>query len=97
MTLAPPVTMLKVVGIDLTSVGRIQVQPEQDIVIALEDDAAQRYRKLIVNDGKIAGAILLGYPEDAPGVIAALKQQVDVTAHMNELRAGDWQSLSQLA
>ncbi|MBK8046905.1 MAG: FAD-dependent oxidoreductase [Anaerolineales bacterium] len=96
-TETPPVTLLKVVGIDLTSVGRIQVQPEQDAVIALEDGEAQRYRKLIVNGGKIAGAILLGYPEDAPGVIAALKQQVDVSMQMDELRVGDWQFLSQLA
>ncbi|MCB0054942.1 MAG: hypothetical protein KDE24_35935, partial [Caldilinea sp.] len=50
-----------------------------DTVIALEESARHHYRKLIIRDGKIAGAILLGYPLEAPGVAAAVKQELDIT------------------
>lgn len=91
-----PVTMLKVAGIDITSIGRISVEPE-DTVIALEESAGHHYRKLIIRDGKIAGAILLGYPLEAPGVAAAVKQELDVTPWLDDLRRGDWDALAALA
>ncbi len=98
-TESPPVTMLKVVGIDITSIGRIDAQTgaNQELVIALEESSQHRYRKLIVADGKIVGAILLGYPLEAPGVTAAIKQQMNVTTHLTALQAGDWQVFSTLA
>jgi hypothetical protein len=49
-TRTPPVTMLKVVGIDVTSIGRIDPQLDDEIVIALEERAEHRYRKLIIAD-----------------------------------------------
>lgn len=94
---APPVTMLKVVGVDLTSMGRIHPQSDGEMVIALEDSVEQRYRKLIIADGKIVGAILLGYPQVAPGVTAAVKAQTDITPYLTALQAGDWEALSALA
>jgi nitrite reductase (NADH) large subunit len=92
-TETPPVTMLKVVGIDVTSIGRIDAESDQERVIALEERAEYRYRKLIIADGKIVGAILLGHPLEAPGVTAAVKQQIDVTPYLAALQAGDWQAL----
>ncbi|MCW5845450.1 MAG: FAD-dependent oxidoreductase [Caldilinea sp.] len=91
-----PVTMLKVVGIDITSIGRIAVEAG-DTVIALEESARHHYRKLIIRDGKIAGAILLGYPLEAPGVAAAVKQELDITPLLDDLRRGDWDELAALA
>ncbi|MGB0386278.1 MAG: FAD-dependent oxidoreductase [Ardenticatenaceae bacterium] len=92
-----PVTMLKVAGIDLTSIGRFNPDSKQEEVIALEDIANQRYRKLVIAKGKIAGAILLGYPRDAPGVTEAIKTGFNVTPYLNDLRAGDWKVLADLA
>jgi NADPH-dependent 2,4-dienoyl-CoA reductase/sulfur reductase-like enzyme/ferredoxin len=94
---APPVTMLKVVGIDLTSVGRIEPLGDGETVIALEESAQHRYRKLILSQGKIVGAILLGYPLEAPGVTAAVREQTDVTPHIAALQTGDWEALQALA
>ena len=56
-----PVTILKVVGIELTSIGRFEPERPDEEVIVLEDEPAARYRKLVIADGRIAGAILLGY------------------------------------
>ena len=41
-----PVTALKVVGVELTSVGQFEPRGPQDMVIALEDTANRHYRKL---------------------------------------------------
>ena len=56
-----PVTILKVVGIELTSMGRFEPEGPREEVIALEDESEGRYRKLVIADGRIVGAILLGY------------------------------------
>jgi NADPH-dependent 2,4-dienoyl-CoA reductase/sulfur reductase-like enzyme/ferredoxin len=96
VTYAPsaPVTMLKVVGVDLTSIGRIETGPG-DEVIALADEDLNRYRKLVISDGKIAGAILLGHPLVVPGVTVAVEDGRDVSGWLDELRAGDWSPLAE--
>ena len=85
-----PVTTLKVVGVDLTSIGQFEAQTETDTVIALEDTNAHRYRKLVIAAGKIVGAILLGYPQYAPAITAAIKRGILVNEYMEALQAGNW-------
>ncbi len=86
-----PVTMLKVVGVELTSIGNFEPTLPEDEVIVFKDAAAHRYRKLVISRGKIVGGILLGYPQDAPAVIAAVKKETDVTPFLAALYLGNWQ------
>jgi NAD(P)H-nitrite reductase large subunit len=88
-----PATILKVVGIDLTSIGRFMPQSPDEDVFVLEDLEEHHYGKLVVADGRIVGTILLGYPLLAPIVSAAIKQQVDVSPCLDALRAGNWDVL----
>ena len=44
----------------------------------------------MLRDGAIVGAILFGYPLEAPGVAAAMKARRDLSAQLDALRAGDW-------
>lgn len=94
-----PVTMLKVAGIDVTSIGRIktQVGSENEEEIVLEESGTHRYRKLVIANGMIVGAILLDAQQDAPGVTEAIKTQMDVRSHLESLRSGNWQVLHDLA
>jgi nitrite reductase (NADH) large subunit len=87
------VMMLKVVDVELTSIGRFEASSPDEIVIALGDRAEQHYRKRVIDGGKIVGAILLGYPLEAPAVTAAVKEQRDVMRHIPTLRAGNWDVL----
>jgi nitrite reductase (NADH) large subunit len=85
-TAVVPVTMLKVVGVELTSVGRVSADPSagerEDIH---EDTESLRYRKLVIDaDERCVGAILLGFGEDAAAVTAAVKAHAPVA----ELLAG---------
>ena len=65
--------------------------------IVLEDEAAGRYRKLVIADGRIAGAILLGSGVDASPVVTAVKRGYDVRGLMEDLRAGRWDALGGLS
>jgi NADPH-dependent 2,4-dienoyl-CoA reductase/sulfur reductase-like enzyme/ferredoxin len=89
-----PVTILKVVGIELTSIGVFEPTSPDDLVIALEDEAGTKYRKLVISGGKIIGAILLGYQAEVAPVRAAITARADVSTHLEGLRAGRWEVLA---
>ena len=92
-----PITMLKVVGIELTSIGRFEPESDDEEVIALEEEHDQRYRKLVISpDGRIVGAILLGYSREATPIATVVKKGIDVTSRLPALRAGDWSVLNDL-
>jgi NAD(P)H-nitrite reductase large subunit len=85
-----PVTALKVVGVDVLSVGRFEAKSGSDVEIAIEDLDGHRYRKLVVTEGKLAGAILIGYPQESTPVTNAVKANLDVSDCLDALQAGDW-------
>jgi ferredoxin-nitrate reductase len=62
---AVPATTLKVAGIDLFCAGRAaETDADAEEVITL-DSRSERYRKLVVRDGRLSGATLLGDLADA--------------------------------
>ncbi len=89
----PPVTMLKVTGIDVLSVGATGSEREGDLEVVVDEADAHRYRKLVLRDGAVIGGIVLGLPEVFPRVTAAVKARKDVAGLLNRLRAGDWDAL----
>jgi NAD(P)H-nitrite reductase large subunit len=91
-----PSTILKVVGADLASMGRIAAAPDDQVVV-FEDPETRRYAKLVVAGGRIAGAILLGFPKEAGLVADALKSGRDVGRELAALRVGDWSVLEKAA
>jgi NADPH-dependent 2,4-dienoyl-CoA reductase/sulfur reductase-like enzyme/ferredoxin len=91
-----PVTMLKVVGVDLLSIGRFQPQ-DSDTVIVIEDSDRHSYGKLVIDDGRIVGAILIARQPDAPHVTAAVKEGRDVSALIPALERGEWDALAETA
>jgi nitrite reductase (NADH) large subunit len=84
-----PVTMLKVLGVDLLSVGRFE-GGEGEEVVALEDSQEHSYRKLVIAEGRVVGAILIARQGDAPLVTEAVKEGRDVSGVLEELRRGEW-------
>jgi nitrite reductase (NADH) large subunit len=90
-----PFTMLKVVGVELTSVGRFEEQAGDDVV-ALEEPGG-KYRKLVIEDGRIVGAILLGYSQEVAAVRTAISRGFHVAGVMASLRAGRWETLAELS
>jgi NAD(P)H-nitrite reductase large subunit len=94
---SPPVTSLKVTGVELTSVGRLEPGPD-DTSIVVEEPGDARYRMLLLAaDGSIAGAILLGRSLEAAGIIEAIKTRRNVMPVLDELRSGDWSAFREQA
>ena len=50
----------------------------------------RRYRKLVLNQGRIKGAILLGHPQEATAVVRAAKDGLDMSSYVEDLKAGRW-------
>ncbi len=53
-------TRLKVAGIEVSSIGAIEPERENDEVLQLVEDRRNSYRKLVMRDGRLVGAILAG-------------------------------------
>jgi nitrite reductase (NADH) large subunit len=72
-------TRLKVMGVDLISVGdaRPLDGPEVSVTRYVEPERAV-YKKLVVRQGKITGAILLGEINCASAVISAFESEVEI-------------------
>ncbi len=88
-----PSTTLKIVGVDLTSIGRFMGGEDGDREIAFEDESSNRYKKLVINEGVIVGAILLGYPLITPAVNQAIKSGRDISDMLEALENGEWDCL----
>jgi nitrite reductase (NADH) large subunit len=70
-------TKLKVTGIDVFSAGRFDGSDGEDIVF--RDAARGVYKRLVVKDGRIEGAVLYGDVADGPWYFQMLKDGTDVT------------------
>lgn len=91
-----PATMLKVVGAEVSSIGALEMTTPTDTIIELEEPSHNKYRRLIISENKIVGAILIGYPTDGPLVTKAIKEKRDVSPVLLDLKNGNWQVLESL-
>jgi nitrite reductase (NADH) large subunit len=76
-------TKLKVMGIELAVMGESAARDEDDEEVVYSEPGRGIYKKLIVRNGRLAGAILLGDTSNAP----ALLQAYDRGAILPENRA----------
>ncbi|MDP9151809.1 MAG: FAD-dependent oxidoreductase [Myxococcota bacterium] len=51
---------LKVAGVDVASMGSLEPELESDAVVQVVEERRKAYRKLILRDGKLIGAMLVG-------------------------------------
>jgi NAD(P)H-nitrite reductase large subunit/ferredoxin len=83
---------LKVPGIDLLSIGAVHAQAAHSVVVS--DHGARRYRKLVLEDGRLVGAIVLGNAELFDVVTQAVEARLDLGVDLEELERGNWGALS---
>ncbi len=62
---------LKVAGVDVAAMGACEPERESDAVVQVIEERRDAYRKLIVRDGRLVGATLVGDTEAAAGLIQA--------------------------
>ena len=74
-----PTNTLKIVGIDLTSIG--QIAGGEGYTELRRSDGPGRYLKLVLQDGRLEGAILLGHKDKVNLVSQAVARHADLSAH----------------
>jgi nitrite reductase (NADH) large subunit len=81
---------LKVMGIALTSVGRIQPEKPHHEELRREVTDAALYRKLVLEEGRLIGAIWMGDKRGVEAVSRAVLEQRDVSALKYDLLSDDF-------
>jgi NADPH-dependent 2,4-dienoyl-CoA reductase/sulfur reductase-like enzyme/ferredoxin len=93
LTAEVPATILKGVGLDLFSIGKVGAETGDEIIVDEDPDpSAPSYRRLLLSQGRAVGAIVLGtHPEDVAAATAAVKKRAEISpAQIVALRRGDW-------
>ncbi len=84
-------TSLKVMGVELTSIGEVNapVTGMQDAQVLVHSDPERgQYRKLVIRDGRLAGAIVLGGSESVGLLMRLFKRNDPVPEQPLELLVG---------
>ncbi|MDT8376949.1 MAG: nitrite reductase large subunit NirB, partial [Mariprofundaceae bacterium] len=80
-------TRLKVSGVDVFSAGNFQGTPEADVIEYL-DRAGGIYKKLVLEENRIAGAVMFGDTADGPSFFRMLQEGRDVSEQRSSLLFG---------
>jgi nitrite reductase (NADH) large subunit len=84
-----PSNTLQVVGIDCTSIGVIH-PPEDESYQEFRKSEAAVYKKLVLKDGRLVGAILLGDRKDAAPIGRLIGREADVSRYADRLLDDDF-------
>jgi nitrite reductase (NADH) large subunit len=80
-----PSAMLKLLGMDLTSLGEATADDPALVVRRVTDEKACVYKKVVLRDGIVVGAILLNSAADVPWIKQLIASRRDVSAVQNKL------------
>lgn len=78
-------TKLKVMGIDLTVMGLREAGGPDDEEVTYVEESRGVYKKLIIRDGHLAGAILLGDASSSVNLVQAFDRGTELPPHRAEL------------
>ncbi|HEY3910815.1 MAG TPA: nitrite reductase large subunit NirB [Stellaceae bacterium] len=85
----PPVfTSLKITGVDVFSAGALAAADAADDEITLHDAKRGVYKKIILREHKIVGAVLYGSVADGPWYVQLMREETEVAAFRDQLVFG---------
>ena len=83
-----PSTTLKVAGAEVTTLGQALAEGEGYTVLRRAEIEAGRYRRFVLQEGRIVGAILLNEPERAKQAAQLIQKKADFSAYADQLLVG---------
>jgi nitrite reductase (NADH) large subunit len=86
-----PSTTLKVVGVDLTSIGEVNPEKEGAVELRRSDPEAGWYVKLVLREGHLVGAILLGERKRVRMFSRLIGERADVAGYAEKLLDRDFE------
>ncbi len=84
-----PANTLKVVGIDLMAAGEIDAEGQLKSLVSKDEDK-KTYRKLVIKDNALVGAILLGDIRGSEEIQQAIKSKKDISSMKQNLARADF-------
>ena len=81
-------TSLKITGVDVFSAGSLMAESENDDEITLRDDNRGLYKKIVLRDGKLVGAVLYGDVADGQWYLGLMRDKTDVSEMRDRLVFG---------
>ncbi|MBU6297677.1 MAG: nitrite reductase large subunit NirB [Alphaproteobacteria bacterium] len=81
-------TKLKITGVDVFSAGALMAADQADDEITLRDDSRGFYKKIVLRDGKLVGAVLYGDVGDGGWYLQLMQDKADVSALRERLVFG---------
>ncbi|VTR97384.1 FAD-dependent oxidoreductase [Tuwongella immobilis] len=82
-------TRLKIVGMDVASMGDIEPQTDQDEVVQIIEERRGIYRKLIIRENRLVGAVLVGDTSLAAALVRRYERADPLPANRLDLFASD--------
>jgi nitrite reductase (NADH) large subunit len=90
----PPVAVLKGVGLGVKSAGDVDGSPGDEVIVHEPAEDEVRYWRLVVREGVLVGAVVLGEWADGTAVVDTVAAGTDVSDVLPALRAGDLSPLT---
>jgi nitrite reductase (NADH) large subunit len=85
-----PSNTLRIVDVDLTSLGLVNPEEPKYDEIKKIDEKKGVYKKLVLDKGKIVGAILLGDKKGVISIKRLMAQETDITNHKDSILNDDF-------
>jgi nitrite reductase (NADH) large subunit len=83
-----PHTSLKVTGVDVFSAGALEARDDGDEELTLRDAGRGQYKKLVLREGRLAGAILYGEITDGPWFVELMESKRHIAPFRDSLIFG---------
>jgi nitrite reductase (NADH) large subunit len=80
-------TRLKVVGVEVASMGDIDAKEADDEIVQVIEERRGVYRKLVIRDDRLAGAVLVGDASAAAGLVRRFERGDPLPANRLDLFA----------
>ncbi|HEY1721972.1 MAG TPA: FAD-dependent oxidoreductase [Magnetospirillaceae bacterium] len=87
---------LKLEGIDVKGFGLTEPKSDAQEMITDADEPENIHRKIIVENGRVVGAVFVGPPGIGKHIGAVITKNADLTPILDELRKGNWDALAKV-
>ena len=85
-----PSNTLKIIGVDLTSIGRVTPEEKPPEELKFVEKEKRIYKKIVIDGNYLVGAILLGDRANQTTMMKLIKEKIDISQFKNKILDADF-------